>query len=133
MSEVRKNNDELSRRQEAALIALMEGATLSLSQIAAKISVNPRTINRWMKDEAFLRRYRALRTAQVERGVARLQDLFDKAVDTLEKNLDSGNRPSEVRSAVSIINQSMAGVDLLDHDQRILAIERRFESPKVKK
>jgi hypothetical protein len=132
MSEVQKQNDELSRRQDAALLALMEGSSLSLSQIAAKISVNVRTLNRYMKDEKFLRKYRALRTAQVERGVARLQSLFDKAVDCLERNLDSKNRPSEVRTACAIINQSIAGVDLLDHDQRILAVEKRFENPKVK-
>jgi len=82
------------------------------------------------RDEVFMRRYRDLRRAQVERGVARIQSLFDAAVNCLERNLTSGNRPSEVRSAVSIIRQSLEGVDAMDYDSRIRAIEARFDKGK---
>lgn len=127
------NSSQLTRRQEAALLVLMDGNSLSLSDIARKISVNPSTLWRWMnRDEAFMRRYRDMRRAHVERGVARLQGLFDKAVDCLEANLSSGNRPSEVRTAVSIIRQSLEGVDTMDYDNRIRAIEARFDKPKGK-
>lgn len=124
---------ELTRRQEAALLALMDGSTLSLVDVARKISVNPSTLWRWMhRDEAFMRRYREMRRAHVERGVARLQGLIDKAIDCLEANLTSGNRPSEVRTAVSIIRQSLEGVDTMDFDSRIRAIEARFDKPRGK-
>lgn len=120
---------ELTRRQEAALIALMEGDQLQLVAKKAKISV--RSLHRWLNDDdLFIRKYRELRRAAVERGVARIQKLFDKAVDCLERNLTSGNRPSEVRSAVSIIRQSLEGVDTLDFDNRIRAVEARFEKGK---
>jgi DNA-directed RNA polymerase specialized sigma54-like protein len=123
-----QDQKELSRRQEQALLALMDGGSLSLRDVARKIGVNESTIWRWMnRDEAFMRRYRDMRRGMVERGVARIQSLFDKAVDCLERNLTSGNRPSEVRSAVSIINQSISGIDVLDFDSRIRAIEARFE------
>lgn len=79
-----------------------------------------------------MRRYRDLRRAHVERGVARLQNLMDKAIDCLEANLTSGNRPSEVRTAVSIIRQSLEGVDTMDFDSRIRAIEARFDKPRGK-
>ena len=122
------NHKELTRRQEQALLALMDGASLSLSDVARKISVNPSTLWRWLnRDELFMRRYRDMRRAHVERGVARIQSLFDRAVDCLERNLTSGNRPSEVRSAVSIIRQSLEGIDAMDYDTRIRAIEARFE------
>jgi transcriptional regulator with XRE-family HTH domain len=122
------NGKELTRRQEQALLALMDGASLSLADVARKISVNPSTLWRWLnRDEAFMRRYRDLRRAHVERGVARIQSLFDEAVSCLERNLNSGNRPSEVRSALGIIRQSLEGVDAMDYDTRIRAIEARFE------
>jgi hypothetical protein len=121
------NGKELSRRQEQALLALMDGTSLSLVDVARKISVSTSTLWRWMnRDEAFMRAYRDLRRAHVERGVARIQSLFDEAVSCLERNLTSGNRPSEVRSAVSIIRQSLEGVDTMDYDTRIRAIEARF-------
>lgn len=101
---------------------------MSLGQIATKISVNPRTLHRWRtEDEQFIRRYRDMRRAMVEHGVAHIQSLFDKAIDCLERNLISGNRPSEVRPAVSIIRQSLEGVDAMDYDSRTRAIETRFE------
>jgi hypothetical protein len=127
MSESKTKNRGLSRKQEAALVELC-GGSLSLGQIAAKISVNPRTLHRWRtEDEQFIRRYRDMRRAMVEHGVARIQSLFDKAVDTLEANLSSGNRPSEVRASVSIIRQAMSGVELMDYAERIKELEKRFE------
>ncbi len=127
MQGCKENHKPLSRRQEQALLALMDGSSLSLADVARKISVNTSTLWRWMKQEEFSRAYRDLRRAQVERGVARLQSLLDEAVSCLERNLNSGNRPSEVRSALGIIRQSLEGVDAMDYDSRIAAIEARFK------
>lgn len=128
MSEEKNKNNELSRRQEAALLALMDGLSLSLADIARKISVSPRTLYRWMhEDENFMREYRNLRRINVERGIARLQGLVDKAIDCLEANLTSGNRPSEVRTASTILRQAVEGVDTLEFDNRIRAIEKNLE------
>ena len=122
-------NRELTRRQEAALIALIEGEPLGSVAKKAKISV--RSLHRWLHhDDLFIRRYRELRSGIVEQGIARIQSLLDQAVDCLQRNLTSGNRPSEVRTAVSIIRQSLEGVDVLDHDTRIRAIEARFDKGK---
>jgi len=102
-----------------------------LQLVAKKAKISVRSLYRWLHDDdLFIKKYRSLRTAAVEQGVARIQKLFDKAVDTLEANLSSGNRPSEVRSAVSIIRQSLEGVEVLDFDNRIRAVEARFEKGK---
>jgi transposase-like protein len=123
------NRKELSRKQEAALAALC-GGSLSLVDVAAKISVHPSTLWRWMKQPEFQSRYRDLRRANVERSISKMQGLMDEAIETLRRNLSSGNRPSEVRAAVSIIRQSIEGVDVYDYDERIAAIERRFNDAK---
>lgn len=112
-------------------MALMDGSNLSLAGVARKISVNESTLWRWMhRDEMFIRRYREMRRAAVEHGVARLQGLMTKAIETLERNLETGNRPAEVRTAATIIRQSLEGVDVLDFDNRIRAIEARFDKGK---
>jgi alpha-beta hydrolase superfamily lysophospholipase len=119
---------ELTRRQEAALLALMDGANLSLVDVARKISVHESTLWRWMhRDAAFMRAYRDLRRIAVEHGVARLQGLLLKAVDTLERNLDTGNRPAEVRTAATIIRQAVEGVDVWDTEQRLSAVEEKLQ------
>ncbi|HEX7312452.1 MAG TPA: phBC6A51 family helix-turn-helix protein [Pyrinomonadaceae bacterium] len=119
---------ELTRRQEAALLALMDGTNLSLVEVARKISVHESTLWRWMhRDEAFMRAYRDLRRVAVEHGVARLQGLLAKAIETLERNLDTGNRPAEVRTAATIIRQAVEGVDVWDTEQRLSAVEEKLQ------
>lgn len=133
MQGTKEESDKLTRRQEAALIAMIEGSSLSFSDIAKKISVNPSTLWRWRtRDENFIRRYRELRRGLVEHGIARMQGLMDAAIDCLERGLTSGNRPSEARCAVSIIRQSLEGVDTLDFDLRIAAVEKRLNSSRQK-
>jgi hypothetical protein len=106
------------------------GSKLELVARDAKISV--RTLQRWLHDDdLFIRRYRDIRRAAVEQGIAKLQGLFDQAVDCLERNLTSNNRPSECRAAIAIIRQASDGIDLLDLDSRIRVIENRFDA-KVK-
>lgn len=49
-----------------------------------------RTLQRWLHDDdLFIRRYRELRRAAVEQGIAKLQGLIDPAVDCLHHNLTS--------------------------------------------
>jgi len=128
-----KQPRRLTRRQESALLALIDGSSLSLSEVAKKISLNPSTLWRWRtQDEAFKQKYREMRRGIVEANISRLQGLMDKAISTLEKNLDSGNRPSEVRAAVTIVRQGIEGVDALDFEERISAIEKRFNTGKMK-
>ena len=81
-----KHPRTLTRRQESALLALIEGSSLSLSDIAKKISVNPATLWRSRtQDELFKQRYRELRRGLVEAHISRLQGLMDAAISTLEK------------------------------------------------
>jgi hypothetical protein len=129
MTDEKKKIRELTRRQEAALIALMEGDSLGLAATKARISA--RSLSRWLhEDDLFIKTYRSLRAAAVEAGVARIQGLMNAAIDCLERGLASGNKPSEARCAVSIINQSISGVDEWDFDNRIRAVEAKFEKGK---
>lgn len=124
----KNNGKELTRRQEQALLALMDGASLSLSEVARKMSINYSTLWRWLnRDEVFMRRYRDMRRASVEMSLSRIQGLMGKAVDALERGLSSGNKPSEARCAATIINKAIEAVEVADFDERLKAIERRFE------
>jgi hypothetical protein len=77
-----------------------------------------------MRQEAFLSRWRELRAQAVEQAVSNLQSLAGEAVATMRRNLSSGHAPSEVRTAVSILRQSLEAVDLFDLAQRIARLEK---------
>ncbi len=119
-------SQSLTPKQERAIIAMTDGDSVSFAATAAKISVSVSTLLRWRRDPAFVLAYRERRREVVEDQIARLQALTGAAVDTLAANLNSGNRPAEVRAAVSILNKALEGLDTLDHDSRIASIEARL-------
>lgn len=118
-------NQELSRKQEIALLSLISGVSVSLTSKNLKISES--TLWRWLQQPAFNARYRMLRRSIVENAVARLQSLASKAVETLERNLSSGHAPSECRAALGILSKSLDAIDLLELETRLSSIERKFE------
>lgn len=104
---------------------LLGGA--SVAGVARNLKISESTIWRWLSRADFQSRFRALRRQMVETAIAELQSLASEAVQTLKRNLASGNAPSEVRSAVSIIRQSLDSIEVFDHAERIKALEKRFE------
>jgi AraC-like DNA-binding protein len=123
MTEIKEN---LSRRQERALLALLENGGASLNLVAQKAKISESSLSRYLKDELFLSKWRELRAQSVEQAVARMQQLTSAAVETLKRNLDSGNRPSEVRTAISILRDSVAAIESFDLSQRIARLEKEM-------
>ncbi len=124
MADIKAN---LSRRQERALLALLESDGSTLNLVAQKAKISASSLSRYLKDDLFLSRWRELRAQSVEQAVARMQTLTSDAVETLRRNLDSGNRPSEVRTAISIMRDSVAAIESFDLAQRVARLEKRDE------
>jgi len=131
MQEKNGKSKELTRRQESALLSLISCSELPLVQIAKNIGCNPSTLHRWLNQPEFKTRYREMRRQLVESAIAKLQGHMETAIDTLVKNLDTGNRPSECRAASTIIRQSIEGVDFSDFDERISKIEKQLRTDKA--
>lgn len=119
---------KLSRRQERALLALLENDGSALNRVAEKAKISESSLYRYLKDEAFLARWRELRAQAVEQAVSNLQSLAAEAVETMRRNLSSGHAPSEVRTAVSVLRQSLEAVDLFGLTQRIARLEKDMAS-----
>ncbi len=107
------------------MLALVENSGTSLNLVAKKAKISESSLSRYLKDDLFLSKWRELRAQSVEQAVARMQSLTSDAVETLRRNLDSGNRPSEVRTAISIIRDSVAAIETFDLAQRIARLEKR--------
>jgi hypothetical protein len=120
---------DLNRRAEAFLTALLSGLSVSRACISAKIS--EATGWRYLQNPNFQLRWRAARRAVIESAISEMQSLTSEAVQSLRNNLNCGNRSAEVRAASVIIQRALDGVDLLDYDQRLKALEDRLQIKKV--
>ncbi len=123
-----KDSSQISIKQERSILLLIAG--LSLDAVAKKLKINPVTLWRWQQQDGYTARYRHLRRVRVEHSIASLQSLTSDAVECLRRNLKSGNYPSEVRSALGILNQSLSAIDLMEMESRVSEVEKRLEIAK---
>jgi hypothetical protein len=123
-----KGSNELSLKQERSILLLIAG--LGLDAVAKKLKISNSSLWRWQQNDLYVARYRHLRRIRVEHSIAALQSLTADAVECLRRNLTSGNRPSEVRSALGILNQSLSAIDLMEMETRVAEVEKRLEIAK---
>jgi hypothetical protein len=107
------HGERLSRKQEQAVVALLEHATLA--HAAAAVGVNEKTLRSWQKDPGFQAAYRDARRTIVERAVGRMQAATGDAVDTLVAVARSGAKDSDrVRAAVALLDHALRGLTQAD-------------------
>ena len=97
--ENRGHGEKLSRKQEAAISALISNSTLRAASRASGIS--ERTISRWLSLPTFKRAYSAARRALVEGAVVSVQRATGRAVQSLLKILSDAKAPAAARVAAS--------------------------------
>ena len=120
--------DGLTAGQSAALSALLTSTTIESA--AKRAGVSDRTLHVYLNDPAFKRAYLAARRRMVEQSVGVLQQAATGAVATLVRNLKCGNAPVEVRAAQVILDMAFKGVEMLELEQRLAALEASVEDGK---
>ena len=119
------SSENLTRKQERALDALLSEQTLAGA--AEKAGISQPTLRRWLKQDDFLAAYREARRQVVEKAVAQLQNSAWAASTTLLKLLGSSSDSVRLRAAMAILDHAHKGVELLDIDERIAALEQQNE------
>jgi len=115
--------EKLTRKQEQALAALLAETTIAAA--AERARVGEVTLWRWLKQPDFLAAYRAARREVVEKAVAQLQQSSWAAATTLLKLLASSSDSVRLRAAVAILEHASKGVELIDFEERLSALELR--------
>jgi hypothetical protein len=113
--------ENFTAKHEKALVALL--STNTLKDAAAQSGISETTIYRYLQEEGFRRRYRAARFQAVESAVLKLQGLTTKAVETLEKTLNSENPNAACKAAQLILDNALKGSEFLEMEQRIKNLE----------
>jgi len=103
------HGEKLSRRQEAAIAALLTEPTLAAA--AKSAGIGEATLRRWLRLPAFLAAYRKARRELVESAVGRVQAATGQAVDSLLEVARHGKRDGDrVRAAVALLDHAFRGV-----------------------
>ena len=119
------HGEKLTRKQEQAIAALLSEATVGAA--AEKAAVSEVTLYRWLKLPDFRADYREARREGVEKAIAQLQQSSWAAATTLIRLLASGSDSVRLRAAQSILDQANKGLELLDFEERLAALERQAE------
>jgi hypothetical protein len=112
----------LSRKQEAALVALMAEPTHAAA--AARAGVGEATLRRWLVQPGFQAAYRDVRRRVFDDALARLHALAGAAVETLGEALKSTSAAVRVRAAQLIVFNSFKAAELTDLLERVEDLER---------
>lgn len=121
-SDERGHESDLTHGQEAALAALLTSATIEAA--AKKANVSDRTLHRWLNEAAFRRAYLAARRQSLEQATGALQRAVTDAAAALVRNLTCGTPGVEVRAAQIILEQTAKGVEMLEFEERLAAVEQ---------
>lgn len=117
------HGEKLTRKQEQAIAALLSKGTVK--EAASECGISEVTLWRWMQLAEFQAHYRAARRQVVERAVGELQAAAGEAVEALKRNLHCEQASVEIRAAQIILEQAVRGVELMDLQERIEALERQ--------
>lgn len=121
-------NGKLTPAQQRAIASLLVERDTRAAAVAAR--VGPRTLYRWMHDDETFKR--ALQVAEgrlLDEHMRRLCGLMGKALNTLDRLMDSADRDSVKESAANHIAQRLLNWrQLVNLEQRITTLEEQLNA-----
>ena len=122
--------NDLTIRQDKAIAALLTCRTIA--EAAKLAEVGERSIYRWLKQDTFQSHLRRARRQALSQALGRLQQVADRAVDTLDTILDdkkatTAGRVSAVRAA---LRYACHGIEIDDFEERLTTVERAQKTNK---
>jgi hypothetical protein len=129
----KQGKSSISKKQEAALAALLVQPTIALA--AAQAKIGQRTLCRWMvEDEAFKAEYLKLRQEIVRNAVFQLQKATSNAVNCLTSVMNDPEAPASarVRAAQAVLEQALKALEIEAVEERLSALEQTFAQQSIR-
>ena len=116
--------EDLTIKQEWAIAALL--SCQSVAQTAKLALVGERSIFRWLKQDAFQSHLRRARRQALSGVLGRLQQVADRAVDTLDAILqnEQATTASRVSAVQAALRYACHGIEIDDFEERLAVVER---------
>ncbi len=122
----RGHGEKLSRRQDAAIVALLAHPTIPEAAKAAGVSET--TLWRWLQRDDFRKKYREAQDKVFDGALGSLQGASTEAVDCLKRNLTSGTASAEVQAAKVILEYTIKARELFGMEARIAQLEAALKA-----
>ncbi len=123
MSEnVSRNRGALTRKQQAALLALLANSTVR--DAAGMAGMSEKTLWRWLQLPSFVAALRAAQREALDTAICELQGASAKAVQKLVANLDSASDFASNAAALGILSYSLKFREQNEVLSRIEEIEK---------
>jgi hypothetical protein len=116
------HGEKLTRKQEQALAALLDCATVK--EAAARAQVSYRTLKAWLDRPHFQTAYQAAKRQVLADAIDQLRQVAGQAVQALRRNLTSAPAAVQVRAAGAVLDQVVRLTSHLDLEQRLTALEQ---------
>jgi hypothetical protein len=121
---------EASGRQDAALSALLRNA--SIAEAAKACGLGESTLYRYLAEPDFKARLSEARKACLGEAIEEIQGAAMIAVQTLTRNMVSGNPAVEVRAAVSVLELAVKARESMELSDRIAQLEAALATVAVR-
>lgn len=118
-------NDKYEKNKDVAIAALVLGK--SYAQAAKAAGVDARTLYEWRKREDFQADYRGARRRVVEDAYARAQAVMTKAVEKLNKLIDSENEQVALSAARAVLAFGAEGTEKADLLEAFEQMKKAFD------
>lgn len=121
--------NELSAKQQAAILALLQQPTITEAARAA--GCGERTIHRWLQQLLFQQAYREARREAVTQAMAQLQRLTGEAVQTLRNVIrdPESSGSAKVTAAKLILDYGVRD----NFEERLQELEQRLQEIDLKR
>jgi len=124
--DTRGHGDKLSRKAEAAIVALLAHPTMPEAAKAAGVSET--SLWRWLQRDDFRKKYREAQDKVFDGALGSLQGASTEAVNCLRRNLTCGNSSAEVQAARTILDYTLKARQLFDLENRISQLEAALKA-----
>ncbi len=119
------HGEKLSRKTEAAIVALLTHPTLA--EAAKACGVSEATLWRWLQREDFQKQYREAQDKAFDGALGTLQSAATQAIKTLERNLDCSIPQVQITAAKMILEFTLKAREHFDYAARIKELESRLK------
>jgi len=121
------HGEKFSRKQEAAIIALLNAPTIV--EASKLVRVGEATLWRWLQDEKFQQAYQEAKRKALSVAIGTLQQASGKAVETLRSIAIDANAPCSARvsAARTIIEVGLKAKETEELERRLTELEKIYE------
>lgn len=118
---------KLNHKQEQAIMALLTAP--SMKQAAEQAGIGETTLFRWLQNDDFQEAYREARHKALGNTIARLQQVSQQAVNTLQEVMidETATSNSRVSAAKAVLELAFKAYELEDLAKRVEELEKYLE------